>query len=542
MPSFLNLLLHSACRSNHHRLALLALARLEGETGAQWRDVFLAHYEAYFAGAKAPDEVFKDFKNHVLHVRDGFWGGAPQAAAQWYARTVTALRAQDWPVAAYNGGVMSHYLVDPIHPFHTAQTEAENIIHRAVEWSFSKDFHTLHSVLEIELGGYPDVKLADGADWLGDSLRAGAVYANGFYDEIIDHYDFERGRKRPAEGLDATLRSIAAGLIGYASQLLARVLERAFEEAAVQAPKVDLVMPAIIALTKAPARAAGSAIDNFGEARKIGAMHKEYRKTGKVRVTLPADDQAVRALYAQEILNTPLSSLDCEWPREIGKAHGELSAKHESLAHFQQKCRRGFVSENAQDHLGIASNPVKSGLDFADDVIDATPLPAPIAAKASPPAQPATAAPPARAGLNTQRDVVDAPSIGPKTAQRFKAIGVHTIADLLALDAHDAAKRLHASHINARIVRDWQDQAALACAVPGLSSAAAQLLIGADIRTRADLAAAEAENLAARIAQFARTDEGGRALRNAPPPGIEAVRAWIDLAAATQDHNQSQAA
>lgn len=505
MPSLLNFLLHSACRSNHHRLALLALARLEGETGAQWRDAFLAHYEAYFEGAKAPDAVFKDFKNHVLHVRDGFWGGAPQAAAQWYARTVTALRAQDWPAAAYNGGVMSHYLVDPIHPFHTAQTEAENIIHRAVEWSFSKDFHNLHAVLEIELGGYPDVKLADGPDWLGDSLRAGAVYANGFYDEIIDHYDFERGRKRPAEGLDANLRSIAAGLIGYASQLLARVLERAFEEAAVHAPEVDLIMPAIVAVAKAPARAAGSAIDNFGEARKIGAMHTEYRKTGKVRATLPADDQAVRALYAQEVLKAPLSSLDCEWPREIGKAHGAPSAKHES--------------------------------------VNASPLPAFTASRESPPAQPVTAAaPPVRAGLDSQHDVVDAPSIGPKTALRFKAIGVHTIADLLALDAHDAAKRLHASHINARIVRDWQDQAALACALPGLSSAAAQLLIGAEIRTRADLAAANAETLATRIAQFARTDDGRRALRNAPSPGMEAVRAWIDLAAMARDHNQSQAA
>lgn len=504
MPSLLNLLLHTACRSNHHRLALLALARLEGETGARWRDLFLAHYEPYFAGAKAPDEVFKDFKNHVLHVRDGFWGGAAQAAAQWYARTVTALRAQDWPAAAYNGGVMSHYLVDPIHPFHTAQTEAENIIHRAVEWSFSKDFHTLHSVLEIELGGFPEVKLADSQDWLGDSLRAGAVYANGFYDEIIDHYDFERGRKRPAEGLDATLRSIAAGLIGYASQLLARVLERAFAEAAVAAPKVDLVMPAIGALAMAPARAAGSAIDNFGEARKIGAMHKEYRKTGKVRATLPADDRAVRALYAQEVLNTPLSSLDCEWPREIGKAHGALSTKHESL-----DAGRAPISADAQP---------------------------------SPPAPQIASAPPARAGLNAQRDVVDAPSIGPKTAQRFKAIGVNTIADLLALDAHDAAKRLHVSHINARIVRDWQDQAALACTMPGLSSAAAQMLIGVNIRTRVDLASAEAGDLAARVGQFARTDEGRRALRNAPPPGIAAVQAWIDLAAMVPDSGQSRAA
>lgn len=495
MSTVAALLLNTACRSNHHRLAVLALSRLQGEKAGAWRDLFLAHYEGYFAGAKAPDERFKDFKNHVLHVRDGFWGGAPQAAAHWYDRTVKALQAGDWAAAAYNGGVMSHYIVDPIHPFHTAQTEAENIIHRAVEWSFSKDFHTLHTVLEVELGGYPEVVLASGADWLGDSLRAGAIYANGFYDEIIDRYDFERGRKKPAEGLDGALRAIAAGLIGYATQLLARVLERAIARAAVAAPKVNLLLPAALAIAKAPVRAGAAMIDDFGEARRIGAMHREYRETGKVRATLPADDLAVRALHAQEVLRTPLSSLDCEWPREIGTAHGTPARQ----------------------------SPVASA---------APPVPAP-----APGADPPT---PRRFTLRAEMDVVDAPSIGPKTAQRFKAIGVTTIAELLALDPHDAAKRLHASHINARLVRDWQDQAALACAVPELTSAAAQLLVGADIRTQEDLAKADAAALTAAVARVAATDDGRRALRDRPAPGLDVVTTWI--AAAGADEAKAKAA
>ena len=39
------------------------------------------------------------------------------------------------------------------------------------------------------------------------------------------------------------------------------------------------------------------------------------------------------------------------------------------LAHFQQKCSRGFVSENAQFQTFSASNPTKSGSDFVDDAL-----------------------------------------------------------------------------------------------------------------------------------------------------------------------------
>jgi hypothetical protein len=77
------LVLDSVCRSNHHRLAVLALEHLQGEGAEDWRNVFLKHRDAYLEGAKAPDEVFKDFRNHVLHVRDGDWGGAPAAAREW---------------------------------------------------------------------------------------------------------------------------------------------------------------------------------------------------------------------------------------------------------------------------------------------------------------------------------------------------------------------------------------------------------------------------------------------------------------------------
>src|SRR5262245_33247312 len=121
----------SRCTSNHHRLAIDALRHLRGDDAEKWQNVFLHFYEAYLQGAKAPDDKFKDFKNHVCHAADNYWGGAPQAAQEWYGHTVEALSAKDWKRAAYNAGVLSHYLVDPLQPLHTGQTEAENVIHRA---------------------------------------------------------------------------------------------------------------------------------------------------------------------------------------------------------------------------------------------------------------------------------------------------------------------------------------------------------------------------------------------------------------------------
>ena len=61
-------------------LAVDALRHLRGADAERWSDLFLHHYGEYLAGSEAPDERFKDFRNHVLHVAEGQWGGAPQEA------------------------------------------------------------------------------------------------------------------------------------------------------------------------------------------------------------------------------------------------------------------------------------------------------------------------------------------------------------------------------------------------------------------------------------------------------------------------------
>ena len=138
----------------HHKLALDALRHLTHPQADKLTRLVLANIEAYLKGSKDPDNEFKDFQNHVLHVGDAYWGGAPEKTVAWYEHTVDAMRAGRWEDAVYAAGVTSHYFTDPIHPFHTAQSEAENNIHRAVEWSINRSYDAL--VAEMRTYALPE--------------------------------------------------------------------------------------------------------------------------------------------------------------------------------------------------------------------------------------------------------------------------------------------------------------------------------------------------------------------------------------------------
>ena len=82
------------------------MRHLQSPDAEKWQNLLLHYHEDYLAGAKAPDDQFKDFKNHVLHVRDGNWGGAAEACEEWYRRTVNALKMKEWKQAAWSSMAM----------------------------------------------------------------------------------------------------------------------------------------------------------------------------------------------------------------------------------------------------------------------------------------------------------------------------------------------------------------------------------------------------------------------------------------------------
>ncbi len=130
------------------------------------------------AGRQGPDEVFKDRKNHVLHVRDNFWGGAPAAAREWYRRT----RPRDGgtglgPRRLLRAGVMSHYVVDPVQPFHTGQTGGRRRHPPRGRVELLQGLPRKSSPSSRTTSAGPSSPFPAGDDWLEQMIRASAPVA-----------------------------------------------------------------------------------------------------------------------------------------------------------------------------------------------------------------------------------------------------------------------------------------------------------------------------------------------------------------------------
>jgi predicted flap endonuclease-1-like 5' DNA nuclease len=291
----------------HHKLALDALEKLKHPEAEAWQRVFLKHVALYLEGSKDPDNKFKDFKNHVLHVRDDYWGGAPEKVQNWYQHTVAALQAQNWSEAVYAAGVLSHYYTDPIHPFHTGQTEAENNIHRAVEWSINRSYDALKGLAGPT---QPDIAIGDGPQWLREMTLKGADYSNQYYEKLIAHYDLTRGVSDPPAGLDVVGRTLVAQLIAYASTGFARILDRALTEGGQAPPAVTLTADTIVAGLRIPVKALQKRLSNAADRATVQAMYDELKATGTVDKALPEDDRVVRDLYAAEVLEPRRKAAD----------------------------------------------------------------------------------------------------------------------------------------------------------------------------------------------------------------------------------------
>lgn len=704
------------CRSTHHKMAMDALRFLRGPDAEQWIDLFLKHYTVYLEGSKAPDDQFKDFKNHVLHVRENFWGGAIGAAQKWYDRTVSLMQRGNWEEGVFAAGVLSHYFTDPHMPLHTGQSESEGAVHRAAEWSITKSYHELQNILEMDHGGYPRFEAPAGEDWLAEMIRQGALRANPHYEVFIDHYNLTLGIKEPTLGLDQELKDRTAQCIGFATVGYARVLERALEDAGVRPPLVDVSLQGVLTTMALPVHWITTHIIDGAEREQIRAIYEELQLTGKVIKNLPEDEKVVRKAHAAEVLQKSLADLNAEPARQPGKLYGQgakdryrcdvpvtrniaankprgnarqllqvplsplppiespagsrrrrkngyaQAAKaargpssptdsnippeeiastlpisdsterdnsaldvdaqedryaNDTLAELEAKAlhkevpkkrrpvdepadsdspngddadastdpgrapsrlkqffspiwnrisRIGKRSEGAapaEDSAASSEPEIQSSLrderrDSREDRRDSrddhrtereepqasesprvSPVhsPAPRESEASrkiesmrKEAAPESAKPGQkrlRFHLEQDDDVEQAPSIGNKTAERLKSIGVRTVKDLLAANPDSLASRMKAKHITPQLVRDWQTQAELASRIPELRGHDAQILVGSGISDPRDLESLEPEELLELVQPYIGSEEGERTLRGAAPPDLEEVTNWI---------------
>jgi hypothetical protein len=513
----------------HHKLALDALRHVEGTDSDLWQRLFLKHADLYLEGSKAPDKEFKDFKNHVLHTRDGYWGGAPEKVRSWYHHLVEALGQEDWQTAVYCAGVLSHYYTDPLHPFHTGQSEAENNVHRAVEWSISKAYDQLRAQGERE---FPDMRIdvPAGPNWLALLVCAGADRANGYYEKLIAHYDIQRGVVDPPAGLDQVACRIIAELIRYATLSYAVVLARAIGESKAQAPSVSLAPATLLAAVKVPIRLLTRRIAGAQERRQIERIYDELISSGTVEKNLSEDDRTVRDLHAREVVAKrppqpepsrvfpfkPRPRIETRIDRTRAARMAAASAANNVIA-FASK------SDKATQAPPLQPRRARAGLSERLDKVTAMP---PKGSARTPTPTTGTA----RLHLSLDQDVVHGPSIGPKTAERLYPHGIRTVQDLIKADPVVLAVLVNNRHITAEAISSWQDQARLVCTIPGLKGTHAQLLVGAGYTTADALASAEPEKLCADVLNFAMTTAGQRLLRNGDPPDIEKIKSWLEAA------------
>jgi len=540
MSALFRILYAAHANGTHHKLALDALQHMEREDREAWSRVFLKYATLYLEGSKAPDVSFKDFKNHVLHVAESYWGGAPEKVEAWYAHTVKALSEQRWADAVYAAGVLSHYATDPIHPFHTGQTEAENSIHRACEWTINRTYNDLRKIGEAQFASL-EVKRHDGHGWLKETVCDGAEFSHRYYEKLIAHYDINRGAVRPEEGLDEVGRTIVAELLIYAAKSFGLILDRAIAESGVAAPDVPLSLETAIAALNMPAKWIEKKLTNAEDKAIVQAMYDELKATGKVEHSLPEDDRVIRDLHKREVLDRIMETRLDKRAVRVPDGDPAEASKARRVKYAQANLVPPAASAGHGDAADVSAKPQKPARRIEIDAEFAPEIEAVSEPKSEMVASEAKAAalaptplkspdPERRYYLTAVDDLEKAPSIGPKMAARFAGLGIKTVADFLAHSAQDMAELLDDKRLKPETLGEWQHQAELVLEIAGLRGTHAQLITGAGYRYAADVAAASPVDFAADILKFAASEPGKRVLREGNAPDIEKIKSWVESA------------
>lgn len=129
--------------------------------------------------------------------------------------------------------------------------------------------------------------------------------------------------------------------------------------------------------------------------------------------------------------------------------------------------------------------------------------------------------------LDRNDPVVDAPSIGTKTAKLLKRIGIKTVDDLLSASPGEIARQLKTKQVKEKIILEWQQQAILMCRIPQIRGHDAQILVGVDVTQPKTLAAMNPSVLLSMVEPFVKTSAGGRIVRSGRQPDLAEVTDWI---------------
>lgn len=527
MEGLLAILRAAHCRSTHHYFAIDALRHVRTEQGRQLARMLLRYHPQYLAGAKDPDTRFRDFQNHVVHVADNHWGGAPRAAERWYGRLQQFLRTESWADAAHAAGILSHYFTDPLQPLHTAQSARESVVHRPLEWSICKSYNAILSRWRDDRFRIV-FRLSTRPDWLASAVLKGAELAHRSYETLVATYDLQAARRDPRQGLSEPALESLAELFGVAIVGWARVLDRTALEADGHIPEVKLLPSAVLASIKVPYAFVLRRVESNRERQAVADLLDYYLKHGDLGVHTPDEVRLIQKVlkvreaehaYAQRLQVSP------ELQEMVNQASHHESPDSQAIT-LRVVSAEPLNTTETTDGQAESERPAELSPTLTYDSVEDRPNVVQL---------PNVANDRRRSAITLASPIVDAPSIGPKTAARFEAIGINNISQFLGSSPEQMVQQLRVRWIGVEQIADWQAQTRLMMSLPLLRVRDAQLLVGVGIRETYSLASSEPNQLTEKLIRHANTPVGKRSLRGAVPPKLEDVTAWIqDAVAATK--------
>ena len=248
------------------------------------------------------------------------------------------------------------------------------------------------------------------------------------------------------------------------------------------------------------------------------AIAKEFEQTGRVADSLPEDDKLVRELHAKEVLEVDVETLDALEPRTPGTQFGtgadprvRSNRPVHQLGDEKKPEKRRKKSRPGRKRKPKSQSPEPVSDVAADDV-------------------PTDDVASTGFHLEVSDPIVDAPSIGPKTARRLRKAQIQTVADLLDCDPEAVQDQLRVRHITAEKIEDWQHQSRLMCQIPGIRGHDAQILVACGVQNPRTLQAASTDDLLELAVDFAESEDGVRLLRGGSAPDRAEVEQWIEWA------------
>ena len=211
------------------------------------------------------------------------------------------LRSDRFGDAAHAAGVLSHYFTDVLQPLHTAICDRERFLHRPIEWSVYRDYDTIYRRWRDDEMRIV-IQLSDRSEWLGEAMLHAARFAHRKRRRLLDAYRIDRFHEHPARALTAGCRADLAELFGLAITGVARILERAADDAEVARqrplPSKGQWIPAVLAGIDMPInRFKGWLVDRRHQ-RKVECLLDEQRRLGRLHHCLPSEVDIVHRVIA----------------------------------------------------------------------------------------------------------------------------------------------------------------------------------------------------------------------------------------------------